>query len=362
MSIISLHSLFWLFLSSLIKVSSSVDSQKQILLVLIGLERGFVEDNLYLNIHQHLVQPLQQQGFTISSFLCAEQSAASTNVTFKERTAQAIRLLNIKHAVYETANSHRDRIQCCSQELFRQSTPPHDSLPALSSFNYVLYTRPDLMWYKPFDISLMSLERVSLRARMLLNCPSLEINDDYMSWRGCGIEGTGVSNKARDHMQCRVTGMTAEHISACVLPDDQLAVIPNYLVTYYISVMAAPVRHRPASNSTNGKLLGKILESTHSERSMLKENANFKNAVHATYGLYGKYFEVCKKLGFNIQKMGINSPEGKFLVLLEMHSIPFQVVPLPFRLNPAPAKNSKVKLNRFMEHGDWMKAPKNWTC
>ena len=115
---------------------------------------------------------------------------------------------------------------------------------------------------------------------MLLNCPSLEVNDDYMSWRGCGINGTAVSNKVIDHMQCKLSGMTAEHISACVLPDDQLAVVPNYLLAYYTAVMAGSQAH------ATSKLLKK----------MLKENVVFQNAVHATFGLYGKYFEACKKL------------------------------------------------------------------
>lgn len=358
-----IFTLLCLFLSTLIaNVSSVFSDKKQILLVFIGLERGFVEENLYLNIHKHVVVPLQQQDFTVSSFLCAEQSAASTNVTFKEQTAEATRLLNIKHTVYEIASSHRDRIEFCSQELFRQSTRPYGGLPSLSTFSYAVYTRPDLIWYKDFDISLMSLDRVSLRARMLLNCPSLEIDDDYLSWRGCGIEGTGVSNKARDNMQCRVTGMTAEHISACVLPDDQLAVIPNYLVTYYTAVMAIHLRQRAASNSTTGKLLAEIVDSARSERSLLKASAVFNNNMHGTYGLYGKYFEVCKKLGFNIQRMGINSPEGKLLVALEQHFIPFQVTPLPFRLNPSPNKDRQVHLNRFVEHEDWVNAPRKWTC
>ena len=97
---------------------------------------------------------------------------------------------------------------------------------------------------------------------------------------------------------------------------------------------------------------------------MLKENVVFQNAVHATFGLYGKYFEACKKLGFDMEKLDITGwVESKLLVLFEMHSIPFEVTPLPFRLNPNSTHHKKKhELHRFMSMENWMKAPKNWTC
>ena len=72
------------------------------------------------------------------------------------------------------------------------------------------------------------------------------------------------------------------------------------------------------------------------------------------------YFEVCKKLGFNMENFH-SMQEGKLLFLFELHSIPFVVAPLPFRLNPNPAHHNEKK-NRFMSTKNWMETPKNWTC
>jgi hypothetical protein len=333
-----------------------VPSDGQVAIILAGLERGFFEDGGHASWLRYVYQPLQQEGHSVTMVMCVETKSWSDFKYNSERREQNGTLiddikkaLNIETLNYYQANE-RERIEHCSEALYAH--------PRFDTFKYIIYTRPDAIWNG--KISLKDIDpksyRMRLRATMLLACPSIQINDDWLSGRGCRLRREG-NNSQLTEENCKENGLKEQGINACILPSDQIAVVPQALARYYLlsfsNLHELPLSAPKPKQAFRNKMISDFQE----EKEKIHQDVNYINAINATYGYDREYIPSCARAGYNIEKQGIKSPEGKHLKYLASLDIPFMLHPFPFRLNIHYGSRSK----RW--HQDWLNEPRaTWLC
>ncbi len=339
----------------------------QVAILLSGLERGFFEYSGYESWLKYVHKPLRDQGLSLTLIVCVEVGAYSETKNSAGNAANLttpllLEKLDIESIKYYDANRYQ-RVEKCSQELYAHKK--------FDTFEYIVYTRPDIIWTDNINLTDVDPETYSIqiRARALLACPSMHINDDWLGWRGCSAS-KGHNKTELVEEDCTKRGLAQQGIRACVLPDDQIAVVPKALARYFVLAMSnfhsqgvvppmASMGQRgfgekivPPMASMGQRGFGEKMKADFEhEKLRIRQNDTYLMALKSTYGVDRKYVASCARAGLNMDGFK-RCPEAHYLRNLDSLGIPFQVHPFPFR----PSDH----FGSYRWKPEW--SPANWIC
>jgi hypothetical protein len=354
--------------------------EKQVALLLIGGERGFVEHQNWITAHNGVLSTLRADGWKVDTFLCTTALIGGPKTEVPALVAEALNIRFIIRATNATVEGQNERIQQCFYRVYE-----HEQQQGGGGYRFFLRGRPDQVWVDPMPpLSRLSPHAVSLRSRRIQYADSEQLNVFAFAspFTGCA----GHVNAESDckllttfNVDCPSPSLyKAKGLRRCLMVDDQWAVVPRrYAWAYFANSTVRPASSdggviseandeicagavaaaasegggggggeagaaegEVGAAEGSGALAASAATRATAAASPVVDDAQDQAALERSYGQsLQTYMQVCAEYGFMAgpQWYSTGDPwnEAKLTTALVQQRVPVEVVPFPFVLDGA---------------------------